>query len=512
MKRLRIVTCVFIVIVIISSITYASSRGNILNVTQDISETKYLQDNQGYISKQIVETNSEEGEVTIELKLSNTKKETEKEELYENTEVYIIVSENIVKDNEKLTKYMNDIENLSNNIFRANTKTKIGIIGITGTIRDRSIDENGNMVTGEKDEGMVDGTAENSEIVVELTNNLDIIKNSLQHMNSSKNIYHNNLQAAIRLANRSYSNNVNKILISLYDGVPDIAIGVHSEVTYGWFSEYSTAEEGIKAKHENIANYTRSEIMTLKDSDISFILLRPDDTSYDETWYHTSTGEKLLDFDGSPYVQKLYGTMDNPTYGKMYSFNDTNIDTIITENIYKDVKELIQPDISNVKVTDYFPKDIIEYFDFEYVGQPSRGTISNSIDKEDRTIIWDIGLLKGNEEATLKYKLKIKDIDNKELLDKEIDTNEKVVLTYKDQEEKENELILDSSPKIKLQKRMDNQLQENLQIENTNKIDNTIANKILPNTGIKEIIIVLITCIGLIGIITYIKYRKIKLK
>ena len=230
---------------------------------------------------------------------------------------------------------MNDIENLSNNIFRANTKTKIGIIGITGTIRDRSIDENGNMVTGEKDEGMVDGTAENSEIVVELTNNLDIIKNSLQHMNSSKNIYHNNLQAAIRLANRSYSNNVNKILISLYDGVPDIAIGVHSEVTYGWFSEYSTAEEGIKAKHENIANYTRSEIMTLKDSDISFILLRPDDTSYDETWYHTSTGEKLLDFDGSPYVQKLYGTMDNPTYGKMYSFNDTNIDTIITENIYQ---------------------------------------------------------------------------------------------------------------------------------------------------------------------------------
>ena len=40
--------------------------------------------------------------------------------------------------------------------------------------------------------------------------------------------------------------------------------------------------------------------------------------------------------------------------------------------------------------------------------------------------------VKDEEEATLKYKLKIKDMQNKNLLEKTISTNEKVVLTYKD--------------------------------------------------------------------------------
>lgn len=455
MKRLNKIVNIFLILLIISTIFYnvfAAELKTELDIIQKASEIKYLENDQGYISKTIVDSNAETGEVTIELKINNAKKEEEEStQVNENTEIYIMVSENIALDDEKMSQYTKNIESLASKILKLNTKTKIGIIGITGTIADITYDENGNAIFGENDESDVEGTADNAEIVVNLTNNIDVIKSGLQSMNSSKTGYRNNLQAAIRLANKSYSNDVNKILISLYDDVPSIAIGVCSNVTYGGIlSEYDTAEEAIMAKHEQIANYTKNEILTLKKSNISFILLRPDDTSYDETWYSTNTGEKILDFDGSPYVQKLYGTMDNPTHGKMYSFDDSNIDTIITENIYQDVKEEIQSNINNIKIVDYFPEDITDNFEFSYVGEPSIGSVTEGIDEETKSITWEIDTLDANETATLKYKLKIKDMKNTELLDKTIATNEKVILTYKDSDGKDYTITLESSPKIQL--------------------------------------------------------------
>lgn len=335
-------------------------------------------------------------------------------------------------------------------------------------------------------------------------------------MNSSKTRYYSNLQAAIKLANSTYSENTNKILISLYDGVPSVAIGVKSQVNTGWLSEYSTMEEAVKGKHEKISTYTRDEILKLKDSNISFILLRPDDTSYDERWYSSSTGEKVLDFDGSPYVKKLYGTIESPTYGKMYSFSDSTIDTIITENIYQDVKKLIQPDMCNVKLVDYFPKDITENFEFSYVGKPSTGAVSDKIDTKNNIIEWDIGILKGNEIATLRYKLKIKDLKNKKLLNKTIATNEKVILTYKDTAEKDYTVTLSSSPKIKLSEVKEtetNTVGKNEIGTNTvgkNDKDSTTAKGILPKAGTIMTITFAIIGIALFSIIAYKKYSNYK--
>jgi hypothetical protein len=477
---------------------FATDTKTSLNIIQQTSETKYLENDQGYISKTIVDSNASTGEVTIELKLSNTKEETEASNKYEDTEIYIMISENIVNDEEILEKNLNNISYLAQEILNLDSNIKIGIIGITGTVSNVIENEDGSATFGDNDEVNVEGTEANAEIVVNPTNNVETILNGIKNMNSSKTEYRTNLQAAIRLANKSYSNNVNKILISLYDNVPSIAIGVMSGTSYGgWNSAYSTAEEAIKAKHENIATYTRNEILTLKTSNVQFFLLRPDDTSYDETWYNTNTGKKVLEFDGSPYVQKLYGTIDNPTYGKMYSFDEDSIDTIIKENIYQDVKQLIQQDINIVQIVDYFPSDIVDNFEFSYVGNPSVGTVSEDIDSKTNTITWDIGTLKGNEVATLKYKLKIKNMQNTELLNKTISTNEKVVLTYKDTDSKDYTVTLTSSPKIQLSK-----------AEETK--DTTTATGTLPQTGVG--IGLVITIIGLIGvgIIIYFKNNKIK--
>lgn len=355
-----------------------------------------------------------------------------------------MVSENIVNDEAKFKKYMNNIENLVNKIFKANSKTKVGIIGITGPVRDTYKDEDGKLITGEKDESTVPGKESNAEIVVEPTNNTNELIEKVKNMNTSKTAYRCNVQAAVRLANKSYSDNVNKILISLYDSAPSVAIGVCGQVSYGGiFSEYATLEEAIKGQHENIATYTKNEILTLKDSNTSFILLRPDDTIYDETWYNVSTGEKVLDFDGSPYVQKLYGTIENPNYGKMYSFNDDNIDNIITENIYKDIEEIIQHDITNVKVTEELSDDIVKNFTFD------RKNSSIDVDATKKeTVIWNIETITGNEEIIIRYKMKISNIENNEILNKTIAISDKTILTYTDNTSKEYKIEITDNPKF----------------------------------------------------------------
>lgn len=509
LKKLCYIAIISILIITYTANVFATDLKTALNVVEQSSETKYLENEQGYISKTIVDSNPSAGEVTIELKLSNTKKETEKEKQnYENTEIYIIISENSANSQEKLDKTINNIENLAEKIIKANSKTKIGIVGIKGTISDIIVDENGKASWGDKDEGNIKGSEENAEIVVNLTDNVENIVSGIKKMNSAKEKYHLNLQSAIRLANKSYSKNANKILISLYDGVPDIAIGVKSMVEHGGFlAEYATTEEAVKGKHEKIVTYTKNEILKLKESNISFILLRPDDTSYNQTWYSEKTGEKTLDFDGSPYVQKLYGTNENPVYGKSYEFKDKNIDTIVRENIYEDVLELIQPDMTEVKIVDYFPEHITENFEFSYVGKPNIGTVSDSIDNKDKTISWDIGTLKGNEVATLIYKLKIKDMKNTELLNKIIATNEKVELTYKDIEDKDYKVILTSSPKIQLAEVKEGEKPNNT---NTQGKDNTVASGKIPQTGENIIIFTICTLVLAIGIFIYARYNKYK--
>lgn len=517
MKKLNKIGYIALIAVIILSLfssAFAANEKNVLNVVEASSEIKYLENDQGYISKTIVDSNSNTGEVTIELKVSNTKKETETSKIYDNTEIYFLVSENLARDSEKLKEYEGYIETLANNIFSKNSNTKIGIIGMKGTISDGTEDENGNMIWGENDEVKVKGTEENAEIVTELTNSVQIIKNGLNSMNTEKLSYRNNLQAAIKLANNSYSNNTNKILISIYDGVPDIAIGVCKELEYGgMFSEYRTPEEAVIGQHEKIVRYTKDEILKLKASNISFIQLRPDNTSYDETWYSTTTGKKILDFDGSPYVQELYGTIENPVYGKMYSLNNETLENIVTKDIYKNIMEIIQTDINTVKVVDYFPGDIMENFTFSYVGDPNIGTVSGEMHEFNNTIEWDIGTLKGNEVATLRYKLKIKDMENAHLLNKIIPTNEKVMLTYKDADNKDYTVTLENSPKVKLEKKeQPNNDKEKPATGNTinTEKDPTVAPGVLPKTGVSYGVVFSIIGVTLIAIFIFVKIREYK--
>ncbi len=493
-----------------------------LEVIQMKSETKYLENKQGSIEKQIISSDSEKGEVKVQVKINNTATKVE-EQKYDDTEILIIIPESIASKEEKLNEYVKYIETLSKNIFEKNSKTKIGIVGMQGTIADVTYDEVGNATFGPKDESNVKGKESNAEIVLSPTSNVEQIKNGIKSMNSSKTRYRNNLQAAIRLARKSYSENKNKLLICLYDNVPEIAIGVESRITYGGLlSPYKTALEAATAKHQQLSKNTKSEILELKKSNIEFILLRPADTSYDKQYYDSTTGKPTLKFDGSPYVKEIYGTLENPTYGKMYSLNNNNLEKIVTEYIYTDIMQKVGADMTKVSIKEYLSKEILNNFDI--IIEKNKVT--------DGCITWNIEKLENNKNQTFEYTIKIKDMKNSELLDKIISISEKLECTYKDYTNKEVLATQTDSPKIKLaqKKEENNEPQDNGEDKKENKPittpisepkgdtnnkeykytkDETIAKETLPYTGIETIIIGIAT-LTIFTIISYKKYKNYK--
>ena len=371
------------------------------------------------------------------------------------------------------------------------------------------------------------------------------------------------------------------MLISLYDNVPKVAIGVMSKISYGGlFGEYSTAEEAATAKHEKIASYTKNEILTLKNSNVKFILLRPEDTSYDETWYSLTTGEKILEFDGSPYVKEIYGSIEEPTYGKMYSLNNESLEKIITEEIYSDVAETIGTSMDNVVVKEYFSKEIIDNFTIS-VSEKYKDNVDTTKLLTDGYIIWNAGKIETESDKVLEYSIKIKDMKNKDILNKTVSTNEKANIEYNNYLEQKVSETLSSSPKIKLseikeeltatvtydhtettsgpvtatiktnkevknvegwslsengmiltKKYYKNMIETvhlididgmekevNINISNikentisnentsTSNDDETISDRILPKTGISQIILITIIVIGIIGIFAFYKIK-----
>ena len=99
-------------------------------------------------------------------------------------------------------------------------------------------------------------------------------------MNPEKKKYYTNLQAAIGLARNSYSSNSNKILISLFDNVPLICNRIQDIISHTPDDDF---KELVKEQNSSIVSATKEEMLGLKDDNIAFILLRPDNTSYNQT-------------------------------------------------------------------------------------------------------------------------------------------------------------------------------------------------------------------------------------
>ena len=486
LRNKRVILIMFTILTIIITLipnVKATDLKTELQIVNQSSETKYLDNDQGYISKKIVDSNAETGEVTIELKLSNTKKETEQNT---DTEIFLVVDNSFSMDfavTEQKTRrelVISAMRTFANQIYAHFSNVKVGLVRFAGK---DSWNSSYSPTLTNATNLMCNLTTDKQTVLSAITafENLETMQTASNnsHCESSTNI-----AAGIKKANDNFSEEcTNKIIILLTDGLPS------QDLTFGLSSSSSVIYEN-----------TRNTLLKIGNSGTYVISMMTGTSNEDE---HE---------DAQKDVESIFGTETNPTTGAFYNVSDSNIQKIVTEDIYSDVMEKVQNPINTVKIVDYFPEDITENFEFSYIEKPSNGTVSDAIDTESKTINWNIETLKGNEETTLKYKLKLKDMKNEELLEKVIATNEKVVLTYTDSESSNKEVILESSPKIKLTKIEEKNQQEptNTTTTITDKKDNTIASGKIPYTGGATFIV--ISLIGIVAVGIYVYKRNNDLK
>jgi len=469
----KLIKIIIVLFVMISPLQTFAQTTNELQVIKESSEKKYLENDQGYISKNIVESNKDTGEITIEVTLANISK------LYENlsttTEIFLVVdnspSMDFVTASGETRKdiILNSASQLVESIFNLSNNVKIGLVDFHG-------------VNGWLDYASI----YNANLVQKLTDDKDKILTAITNQLNKETVGGTNIDAGLQMAAKNFSeNSANKIIILLSDGVPNADCEGNNS------SNDVTEEEAI-----TIQETTKNTILSLKEKGIYTITMltgiyeEDGNTDKDGTIYEdVNTIEEEL-----AAVEKIFGTIENPNADKYYLVNSTNVNEVITKDILEDVSEKINSLMKEVIITDYFPIDIKDNFDFSYVETPSLGTVSPTIDEESNSIVWNIGELKGNETTSLKYKLKIKDINNEELIDKVISTNEKIVLDYKDSNDESYNVILDSSPQIKLVKIQ----------ESESFVDETIEN---PKTGY-NLLILLISLIVSSGLVIKIRKKK----
>lgn len=240
------------------------------------------------------------------------------------------------------------------------------------------------------------------------------------------------------MSKKAFSDDVNKYLI-LPDYITLSAIGIENQFYNGEWDK----------KVQKLVNATKQTILSLKDESINLITLRPSEDSYNMV--QDSNGNYL---DMSEYVTQLYGTVDNPTYGIVLDSSNMDTNQFISNYVSEIVISQIPSDIYNLTITDYFPVEITDNFEFSYVGKPESGTISEKM--TDNKIIYTVDKLVGNDSIKISYKLKLKSTIKEDILDKVILTNEKVTLNYTDINNVKYEVIQTSSPSVKLYEVLNN--------------------------------------------------------
>ena len=396
---------VFLLIILITNISFASYSTVIMSVVEEPICTINFGENSKF-EKKLISKDLNNKEVTLQLQVTN-------EEISNKPTGEII----LVLDNSKSmqdttstgetrkTLVYNSAKTFITNLLKDNSKLKIGVVAFSTNIDDSK-----------------EGTIEDAYVVSNLSNNVNDLSNSIDSINP--NGPRTDLESGLELAESQFtSEQNNKYMIVLTDGVPNIALGVDDVFS------------------DNVISRTKTKIQHFKNSNINLITMLTGITNEDS---NPGIGNRTY----RQIIDEIFGTTQNPTAGTFYYITDDKIeDTINT--IYN---SLVSTDktLKNITIVDYFPKEIIDNFDFSYVQDANIGTISATVDKTNNSITWTIPELKAQETATVQYKLKLKENFDSSIVGKILNTNEKVDLTYTDYNDSTTTKTSDVTPKLKL--------------------------------------------------------------
>lgn len=462
MKK-KITLIIFLLITMIATTVFATA--NSADVTMEVVEdnvcTIKLNESASF-EKKLIETDLTKKEVTLQLQVNNAAKS-----VIPSGEMMLVIDssssmDQVVSGNTtRKDLVLNSANKLVEDLLKANpTSLKIGVVTFsTGTEKD----ENGYLITG---------TEADAQKVCDFTNDVSTLKTKISAIEGTGQ--YTNLDSGLKLAKSQYtSENNNKYMIVLTDGLPNLAVGHNDLVSYNGLTD--------------VINETKSTLTSLENVDLITMLTGIDN---EEATFRTD-GTNTYTY--GQVIQTVFGTEENPTKGKFYKISDDEIEQTITDKIYHDLLP-VENSLNDIVVKDYFPQYIVDNFEMTYVDGIDVNNVSSEIDTETNSITWNLAKLEAGQTATIQYKLKLKDEFDEKIIDQILDTNEKVDITYKDFDGTSKEQTSDVTPKIRLTKV---------------PVDNTVAPDPIPKAGSPVVIMGGIIAISVVVFFGY-KSRKIK--
>ena len=407
-KKISLILFTFItLILLITNLSLASYSTVTMTVVEEPVCTIELGENSKF-EKRLIEKNLNNKEVTLQLQVTNN--ETS---IKPTGEIMLVLDNSDSMQNATSTgEIRKDLvfksaQALVSNLLEDNSQLQIGVVSFS-TNTDVS----------------KEATIEDASIVSSLSNSATELNNAISNIEA--NGPRTDLQAGLLLASQQFSEeDNNKYIIVLTDGVPNVAIDSNNP----YYSDTTIAQ-------------TKEQLQTLENDGIQIttMLTGIDDESYVPNGVTKSFGE---------IIEEIFGTPENPTVGNFYYVTDDQIETTITDNIYNDLVPVSQT-LTNIIIKDYFPEEIINNFDFAYVSDANIGKISAEVNTSDNSITWTIPELASGQTATVQYTLKLKENFDSSIVDKILDTNEKVDITYNDFDGTEQSKTSDVTPKLRL--------------------------------------------------------------
>ena len=409
MKKTKILLTLFLLITLIATISCASYNDVTMSVVAEPTATINFGAN-SIVERSVISKDLAKKEITLQLKVTNNE-----ESLKPTGEIMLVIdnsksmTDNVTDTQTREDLVIDSAKTLINKILKDNTQLKVGAVSFS-TNSDIS----------------KEGTIEDAKLVSELTNDSNKLISAIS--NIEYNGPRTNLQSGINLAKQYFSKNTDnshKYIIVLSDGVPNVAINYDKN----YYSD--DVIEKTKSELESLSDITNNVYIMLTGISNGDAVAAPSTKTYNEI------------------IESVFGTTENPTIGKFYYVTDDKIEDTITSDIYKNLLPISQS-FTNIIVKDYFTDEIVKNFNFSYVKNPNFGTISSKIDTTTNSITWDIPELKSGETAIVQYKLKLKENYDENIINKVLDTNKKLDLTYTDYSNKTNTKTSDITPKVKL--------------------------------------------------------------
>lgn len=406
---------IFLIIILMANVSFASYSTVTMSVVEEPICTIPLGENSKF-EKKLISKDLTNKEVTLQLQVTNEEKST-----FSDAEVVLVIDNSNSMQNETSSGAIrsdvlkSSAKTFITNLLNNSNNLKVGIVSFSSSSEKNA-------------EGWVTlGTIKDANTVSNLNSDANTLVNAIDNISyAGKEVAsYTNLEAGLELGNSLFSNEKNnKYLIVLTDGIPNVILGQNA------VKHDDNTITATKAKYSSILS-SGKKVITMLTGIASGEAPVNDDYTYNQ------------------YIEQIWGTPTNPANGEFYYITDDAIEKTITEDIYHSL--IPKPKtLKNITVVDYFPTEIIQNFDFAYVSEANIGTISPKVDTTNNSITWTIPELASGQTATVQYKLKLKENFDNTIINKVLNTNQKVDIDYNDFDDVKQAKTSDVSPKIKL--------------------------------------------------------------